>query len=69
MGIVVYVWLEKMEKDVGTAIRKSIVVSFLPCWLLFGDSIPTWSLIFLNVFFVTCFCRFLVGGETFHAEM
>ena len=36
----------KMAKKVGTAIRKSIVVSFLPCLVAVWDSIPTWSLIF-----------------------
>ena len=34
----------KMAKDVGTAIRKSIMVSFLPC--LVTDSIPTCFFIF-----------------------
>ena len=44
----------KMAKKVGTAIRKSIVVSFLPCLVAFWDSIPTWSLMF--------FCNLFLGG-------
>ena len=51
----------KMANDVGTAIRKSIVVS------LFGyffeiPSLHTSS--FLKMFFVTCFCCFF-GGRKF----
>ena len=40
----------KMAKDIGMTIRKGIMVSFLPVWLLFGDSIPICSFIFFNVF-------------------
>ena len=58
-----------MAKDVGTVIRKSIVVSFLPCLVVFFR-IP--SLHGSSFFFVTCFCRFFLGGgggETLLAEM
>ena len=40
----------KMAKDIGMTIRKGIGVSFLPCLVAFGDSIPICSFIFLNVF-------------------
>ena len=40
-----------MAKDVRTAIRKSIVVSFLPCLIAFLGFHPY---MVLNVFFVTC---------------
>ena len=52
-----------VAKDIGMTIRKGIVVSFLP--LLFGDSIPIYVLLFFKVFFVTCFCCFLGGGERY----
>ena len=42
-----------MSKDKGMAVRKSIAV---PCLVAFwGDSIPTCSFIFLNVFPVVVF--------------
>ena len=40
----------KMAKDVGTAIHKCIVVSFLPCLVVFWDSIPIWFFIFFGNF-------------------
>ena len=51
-----------VAKDIGMTIRKSIVVSFLSCLVAFWHSILICSFIFLNVFFVTCFCCFLGGG-------
>ena len=41
----------KMAKDIGMTIRKGILWyhSYL-VWLLFGDSVPICSFIFLNVF-------------------
>ena len=50
----------KMAKDVGTAIRKSIMVSFLPC--LVTDSIPTCFFIFLKGFLCDLFQLFFWGG-------
>ena len=51
----------KMAKDIGMTIRKGIVVSFLPCLVAFGDSIPICSFIFFNVF---CYLFLLFfGGE------
>ena len=47
----------KMANDIGMTIRKSIVVSFLPCW----HSIPTCSFIFLIVF-CNLFLLFFFGG-------
>ena len=44
----------KMAKDVGTAICKSIVASFLPCLVTFLRFHPYMLLHFLNYFFVTC---------------
>ena len=40
----------KMAKDVGTAIRKSIVVLFLPCLVSFLRFHPYMVLHFVNVF-------------------
>ena len=40
----------KMAKDVGTAIRKSIVVSFLPCLVTFLTFHPYMLLHFVNAF-------------------
>ena len=37
-------------KDVGMVIRKALRGSSYIVWLLFGDSIPTRSFIFENVF-------------------
>ena len=44
----------KMAKDVGMAIRKSIVVLFLPCLVAFLGFHPYMVLHFLKAFFVTC---------------
>ena len=44
-----------MAKDVGTAIRKSIVVSFLPCLVTFLGFYPCMVLRFCKWFCVTCF--------------
>ena len=44
----------KMAKDIGMTIRKSIVVSFLPCLVAFLAFHPY---VFFH-FFVTCFCCF-----------
>ena len=51
-GVVVSVWLEKCQKIWGWE-SVSIVVSFLPCLLLFGDSVPVpvCPFIFLKMFF------------------
>ena len=46
----------KMAKDVGTAIRKRIVASFLPCLVTFLRFHPYMVLNFFKCFFVTCFC-------------
>ena len=40
----------KMANEVGTAIRKSIVISFLPCLVAFLGFHPYMVLHFLNVF-------------------
>ena len=50
----------KMAKDIGMTIRKGIVVSFLSCWLFFGDSIPICSFIF-KMFFCYLFLLFFCG--------
>ena len=47
----------KMEKDVGTAIRKSIVVSFLPCLVAFWGFHPH-----MVPHILTYFCCFWGGG-------
>ena len=43
----------KMAKDVGTAIHKSIVVSFLPCLVAFLGFHPYMVLHFCKYFLVT----------------
>ena len=48
----------KMAKDIGMTIRKGIAVSFLPCSVAFWGFHPC-------MFFVTCFCCFLGGGERY----
>ena len=58
-----YVWLEKMEKDVGTAIRKSIVVSFLPCLFAFWGFHPYMVPHFFKCFFCNLFLSFFGGGR------
>ena len=50
-GVVVYV-VGKMAKDVGTAIRKSIVVSFLPCLVAFLGFHPYMVPHFFKMFFL-----------------
>ena len=57
--------VRKRAKDVGTAICKSTVVSFLPCFVTFLRFHPYMPLRFLNVFFVTCFFYFFGGEEQF----
>ena len=52
--------LEKKSKDIGMGIRKTIVVSFLLCFI--GDSIPMCICLF-KYFFVTCFDCFLLFFE------
>ena len=42
--------VRKLAKDVGTAIRKSIVVSFLPCLVTFLRFHPYMLLHFVNAF-------------------
>ena len=57
------VWL---AIDVGTAIRKSIVVLFLPCLVAFLGFHPY---MVPHLFFCNLFLLFFWGGEMFHAEM
>ena len=55
-----------MEKDIGMRIRKSIVVSFLPCLIAFLDSIPILYLFISKTFFMTCtVCGHLNYATTF----
>ena len=51
------VWFGKMSKVIGMTIRKSVVVQ-----LLFWDSIPICSFIFLNAV-ETCFCCLFRGRK------
>ena len=53
----------KMAKDIGITIRKSIVVSFLPCLIAFLAFHHCMFFHFFLYFFVTCFCCFFGGGE------
>ena len=59
-GIGVCGW--KMAKDTGMTIRKSIVVSFLPCLVAFLAFHPYMFFHFFYDFSVTCFCLFFLGG-------
>ena len=63
--VVVSVWLEKCQKIWGWE-SVSIVVSFLPCLLLLGDSIPipVCPFVFLKMFFLYLFLLFFGGGES-----
>ena len=54
-----------MAKDIGMTIRKGIVVPFLPCLVAFWGFHPYVLFHFFKCFFVTCFCFFLWGGETY----
>ena len=56
--------VEKMSKDIGMGIRKSIVVSFLPCLVTFWGFYPYMSSHFFKYFFATCFSCFL-GEEKY----
>ena len=53
-----------MAKDVGTAIHKSIVVSFLPCLVAFLGFHPY----MVPHFFKTVFCNFLVVTLRYHTK-
>ena len=61
--VCVCVAVGKMAKDIGMTIRKSIVVSFLPCSVAFLALHPYMFFHFFKCFFVTCFCCFFGGGE------
>ena len=60
--VCVCVEVGKMAKDIEMTIRKGIVVPFLPCLVAFWGFHPY---MFFHVFFVTCFCCFLWGGERY----
>ena len=52
----------KMGKGIGMTIRKSIVVSFLPCLVVVWHSIPICSFIFENDFCYLFLLFFWEGG-------
>ena len=62
--VCVCVAVGKMAKDIGMTIRKSIVVSFLPCSVAFLALHPYMFFHFFKCFFVTCFCCFFGGEKT-----